>query len=191
MGKSPNDTGKKIIDLGELFLLRQGYNGFSYADIAVSLGIKNAAIHYHFPSKCDLGLAVIQRARGRFKRWCDGKETATMSDWEKLDGFFQIYHHYLAKSESVCLSGALETDFTTLPQPMQEEARGLVSDLLTWMEKFLHDARERGTFSFPGTPRNQAIVVLAVMQGSLQMIRATDPSIFEAAVGQVRRLLEP
>jgi len=191
MGKSPNDTGKKIIDLGELFLLRQGYNGFSYADIAVSLGIKNAAIHYHFPSKCDLGLAVIQRARGRFKRWCDGKETAAMSDWEKLDGFFQIYHHYLAKRKSVCLSGALETDFATLPQPMQEEARGLVSDLLTWMEKFLHDGRERGTFSFPGTPRNQAIVVLAVMQGSLQMIRATDPSIFEAAVGQVRRLLKP
>ena len=90
MGKSPNDTGKKIIDLGELFLLRQGYNGFSYADIAVSLGIKNAAIHYHFPSKCDLGLAVIERARGRFQRWCAGKETAAMSDWEKLDGFFVI-----------------------------------------------------------------------------------------------------
>ncbi len=191
MRKPQSETGKKIIDLGEKLLLRQGFNGFSYADIAAPLGVKNAAIHYHFPSKCDLGLAVIQRARSRFKRWCTGEGTARMSDWEKLNGFFQIYHHYLAKSDSVCLSGALETDFTTLPPPMQEEARGLVLDLLTWMDQFLSGARDRGTFSFPGTPRDQAIVVLAVMQGSLQMIRAMDPSIFEAAVGQVRRLLEP
>jgi TetR/AcrR family transcriptional repressor of nem operon len=179
------------MDLGEKLLLKKGFNGFSYADIAASLGIKNASIHYHFPSKCDLGLAIIQRTRQRFRKWESSGETAVMDDRERLDNFFQIYRHYLTKSESVCLSGALETDFTTLPKPMQEETRGLVSDLLTWMEKFLDEGRQRGTFSFPGTPRHQAIVVLAVMQGGLQMNRVVDPSIFETAVSQVRRLLEP
>ncbi len=191
MSRTQGDTKSKIIDLGEKLLLGKGFNGFSYADIAISLGIKNAAIHYHFPCKSDLGLAIIQRARERFKKWGANKETEQLPDRERLDSFFQIYRHYLTKRESVCLSGALETDFTTLPKPMQEETRGLVYDLLTWMEIFLDQGRKRGTFSFPGTPRDQAIIVLAVMQGGLQMTRVTDQSVFDLAVSQIRRLLKP
>jgi AcrR family transcriptional regulator len=63
MSKLPGDTKSKILDLGETLLLKKGFNGFSYADIAASLRIKNSSIHYHFPGKCDLGLGVIQRAR--------------------------------------------------------------------------------------------------------------------------------
>ena len=192
MSKSQSDTKSKIIGLGEKLLLGQGFNGFSYADIASAMGIKNAAIHYHFPSKSDLGLAIIQRARERFKKWGTDKETEQLADWERLDSFFKIYRHYLAKRESVCLCGALETDFMTLPKPMQEETKDLVSDLLNWLSKFLDGGRQRKTFSFPGTPRDQAIVVLAVMQGGLQITRGgMDQSVFDSAVSQIRRLLEP
>lgn len=191
MSKAPGDTRSKILDTGEKLLLKKGFNGFSYADIAAELGIRNASIHYHFPGKCDLGLAIIRRARQRFSRWSARKETEMMADWEKLDDFFQIYRNYMTKSESVCLSGALETDFTTLPAPMQEETRGLVSDLLTWMDTFLNGGRKRGTFAFPGTSRQQAIVILAVMQGGLQMNRVLDPPVLESAAVQVRLLLEP
>lgn len=183
------DTKKKIMDLGEKLLLGQGFNGFSYADIAAALGMKNAAVHYHFPSKCDLGLAVIQRSRQRFTRWAASGKTGEMADRERLESFFGIYRHYLTRSRSVCLSGALETDFTTLPPLMQDEARALVRDLLAWLETFLGEARKRGSFSFPGSPRDQAVVVLAVMQGALQMTRVMDPGVFDSAISQIRRLL--
>ncbi|MRR39154.1 TetR/AcrR family transcriptional regulator [bacterium] len=191
MQRTAGDTRKKIIDIGEQLLLRQGFNAFSYADIAASLGVKNAAIHYHYPAKCDLGIAIIERARQRFARWSAARKTALMSDWERLDDFFRLYSHYIATSGSVCLCGALETDFATLPPAMQEEARALANDLLDWVEQFLHEGRDKGTFAFPGTPRDQAIVILAVMQGGLQMIQAMDQSVFETAIGQVRKLLEP
>jgi TetR/AcrR family transcriptional regulator, transcriptional repressor for nem operon len=191
MTKAQTDTKKRIISIGEKLLLRQGYNGFSYADISSGLGVKNAAIHYYFPSKCDLGVAIIERGRSRFQKWREGVQASPMDEWETLDSFFQIYRSYLAKSNSVCLSGALETDFATLPQPMRDATRALVSDLLDWMTNFLRDGRERGAFSFWGTARDQAIVILSVIQGSIQMIRATDPSVFEVALAQIRRLLKP
>jgi TetR/AcrR family transcriptional regulator, transcriptional repressor for nem operon len=191
MSKVPADTKSKILDLGETLLLKKGFNGFSYADIAASMGIKTSSIHYHFPGKSDLGFGIIQRARQRFKKWGESKQTAMMNDWEKLDSFFHIYRYYLTRKESVCLSGALETDFATLPSAMQEEAKGLVSDLLTWMDNFLDEGRRQGTFSFPGTSMDQAIVVLAVMRGGLQMARVIDRSVFDSAVNQIRRLLEP
>jgi TetR/AcrR family transcriptional repressor of nem operon len=191
MSKLPGDTKSRILDLGEMLLLKKGFNGFSYADIAASLEMKTASIHYHYPCKCDLGLNIIRRARDRFEKWGASSQTAMMNDWEKLDSFFHIYRYYLTRRESVCLSGALETDFTTLPSAMQEEAKGLVSDLLKWMEKFLDEGRRRKTFSFPGTSRDQAIVVLAVLQGGLQMTRVIDRSVFDSAAHQIRRLLEP
>jgi AcrR family transcriptional regulator len=191
MSRLPGDTRKTITDLGERLLLNQGFNGFSYADIATSLGIKNAAVHYHFPTKCDLGVEIIRCARQRFDRWGVSRKTQDMPERERLDAFFAIYRYYLTKGGSVCLSGALETDYTTLPAPMQEEAKGLVEDLLAWLEKFLEEGRREKTFVFPGTPRDQAIVVLTVMQGALQMTRVMDKSVFDSAVEQIRRLLTP
>ena len=58
-----NQTGNTrecIIQTAHRLLLQRGINGFSYRDIAEPLGVKNAAIHYHFPSKMDLIKALIE-----------------------------------------------------------------------------------------------------------------------------------
>ena len=55
------DTREEIIDLAEDLIRQNGYNAFSYSDIAAMLEVRPAAIHYHFPSKSDLGVAVIER----------------------------------------------------------------------------------------------------------------------------------
>jgi len=187
----PGDTKKMILDIGEDLVLRRGFNGFSYKDISSALGVKNAAIHYHYPSKSDLGIAIIERARRRFQLMSDDIAKKDLDDWAKLNRFFSIYQRYLASSESVCLSGAMETEFRTLPENMQQATRQLVLDLLAWTENLLSRGRERGSFSFAGDPRDQAIVLLAIMQGALQMVRATEPSYFEAALRQLRLLLKP
>ena len=56
-----NDTRNEIIRIGNELVRSVGYNAFSYADIAKALNIKNAAIHYYFPSKSDLGVEIIER----------------------------------------------------------------------------------------------------------------------------------
>jgi hypothetical protein len=56
------------------------------------------------------------------------------------------------------------------------------------LREFLDEGRRSGSFPFPGTPRDQAVVVLAAMQGGLQMTRVMDQPVFDSAVSQVRRL---
>ena len=67
-GSARNDesTSTRILDTAEALLQVRGYNGFSYADISTELGITKAALHYHFPGKADLGLALITRYADRF-----------------------------------------------------------------------------------------------------------------------------
>ena len=47
------------------------------------LGVKNAAIHYHYPTKEDLGCAVIQRYRDRFKLWINNARVKDLSPARK------------------------------------------------------------------------------------------------------------
>ena len=54
-----SDTREKIVDKAFQLMLQRGINGFSYRDISEPLGIKNAAIHYHFPNKVDLVKELI------------------------------------------------------------------------------------------------------------------------------------
>ena len=82
------DTKEEVLDLAENLLLDRGFNGFSYANISSALKMKNAAIHYYFPSKADLGLAIIQRARERFVGWTRDDRISGKPAKEKLEAFF-------------------------------------------------------------------------------------------------------
>jgi TetR/AcrR family transcriptional repressor of nem operon len=181
------DTKKLILDIAEDLLLDRGYNGFSYKYIATSLNIKNASIHYHFPAKTDLGVAIIQRATKRFERWAgyiDGKDLPYS---KKLDEFFLLFKRFVKQNQQICLGGALETDFKTLPEEMQEETRLFISGTLSWLENFLAQGRKKGDFNFPGTAKDQALLMIACVQGVIQIVRVTTPSSFDEAVKQIKR----
>src|SRR5947209_18275602 len=64
--KQKSETAEQILDLAETLIQTRGYSAFSYQDIAASLGIRKASIHYHFPSKTDLGGGVVDRYIDRF-----------------------------------------------------------------------------------------------------------------------------
>ncbi len=186
-----HDTRTAILDLAETMLLDRGFNGFSYANIASALKIKNAAIHYHFPTKAELGVAIIRRTRERFVSWTQNPKTIAKSPADKLESFFKQYLRFMEAGQQVCLGGALETDFKTLPSEMQAETKKFVAVFLTWMEGVLEEGREKQIFSFPGEAREEAILVLSSLQGALQMTRAAGPSCLHLAMAQIRRILEP
>ena len=58
---SATDTATKLLDAAQHFVQTRGFNAFSYKDLAAAVGIRTASIHYHFPTKGDLGAALMQR----------------------------------------------------------------------------------------------------------------------------------
>jgi hypothetical protein len=63
---APTAAAKAVLNAAEQLAQMRGYNGFSYADVAAQLGLTKASLHYHFPSKADLGRALIERYRAAF-----------------------------------------------------------------------------------------------------------------------------
>jgi len=180
------------MDLAETFLQEKGFNGFSYAHIAKELDVKNAAIHYHFPSKEELVCAVIQRYRDRFQLWINNSRIKALSPQEKLDWFFSIYTNTRADNGKVCLAGSLETEFNSLPVPLREQTEALTRELLTWLQSTLQEGRVAGAFHFGGDPASKAALILSSLQGALQMARALGTDKFYAVVEQHKQdLLGP
>jgi len=183
MGRTSN-TPRAILNLAESMLQDKGYNGFSYAHIAAELGVKNAAIHYHFHSKEELGCAVIQRYRDRFQLWVNNARVKELSPQKKLDWFFGIYTHLRADKGRVCLAGSLETDFNAIPDSLREQTQSMTREMLTWLQATLKEGREVGVFQFKGEAGAKAALVLSSLQGGLQIARALGSKKFHEVVEQ-------
>lgn len=177
---------RTILNLAESFLQDKGFNGFSYAHIAAELGVKNAAIHYHFPTKEDLGIAVIQRYRERFKLWVNNSRVKNLSPEEKLDWLFSIYRDMRADQGKVCLVGSMEAEFNSIPDALQGEVEALHKVLLAWLQVTLAEGRDAGVFNFNGEPANKAALILSSLQGALQMARALGTDKFRDVVEQLK-----
>jgi len=178
------NSKRTILNLAEALLQDKGFNGFSYAHIASALGVKNAAIHYHFSSKEALGCAVVKRYRDRFQLWINNSRVKDLSPEKKLDWFFSIYSDMRADQGKVCLVGSMEAEFNSIPAALRREVEGLHKELLTWLEATLDEGRDVGVFRFNGEAANKAALILSSVQGALQMARALGTKKFRDVVEQ-------
>lgn len=172
-----NDTRSEIIRLGSELIRSVGYNSFSYADISKTLGIKNAAIHYYFPSKGDLGLEIIRRDLKAFNELTE--------TWKNLDDKLQFFnyihmHDSFINNHWVCIVGSLSASYNSLPEIMQEELRGLVNTILKWLTALLDDGLKNNAFSFTETPRTKAFMIHSALLSSLQMNKVLNNDVYKS-----------
>ncbi len=180
-------TRRKIMDLAEDLLRAHGYNGFSYAHIAQKLGVKNAAIHYHFHGKEDLGVALLNRERRRFQKLTASPTLRELSSTKKLDWFFSIYHEYSKGGKRVCYIGAFEASYADLPDAIQIEIRALHDEMRTWLQGLLAEGREENHFDFRGEPAEKAVLIMTAVQGALQIARMGSPDHLTITIRQLKQ----
>ncbi len=181
------NTKRAILDLAESTLQDKGYNGFSYAHISGELGIKNAAVHYHFKTKEELGCAIIQRYRDRFKLWVNNSRVKDLPPIEKLEWFFSIYTDACDDNGKVCLAGSLETEFNSIPDVLRDETESLTREMLAWLQTTLQEGRDAGVFQYNGDPANKAALILSSLQGALQIARAVGSEKYYSIVEQIKQ----
>jgi TetR/AcrR family transcriptional repressor of nem operon len=169
-----SETKDQILDLAETLIQTRGYSAFSYQDIADALGIRKASIHYHFASKSDLGVAVVNRYIDRFDTALTqvaGDETQT--SMEMLDLYTQPYLAFARAPDRVCLCGALAGEMLALPQELRARVDHFFRTHQAWLTKLLKRGVSRGEFDLPAAPAKVARSIFAGLQGALLVKRAT------------------
>jgi TetR/AcrR family transcriptional repressor of nem operon len=182
--RAGRDTREEILNAAEELLQRRGYNAFSYQHIAVQLGIRNAAIHYHFPGKEDLGVALVKRYRQRFGEWCCEIAKAGNAA-QQLQAYFKTYVDYLDAQCKVCPGGMLGSEFEAIPEPMRHEARLLMREIFEWLVQTLERGRREDSLFFQGDCANKAVEIGAALQGGLQIARMAGTERFHQVLQQL------
>ncbi len=171
------DTRQEILRLGEMFVRSKGFNSFSYKDISEQLNIKNAAIHYHFPSKADLGVAIIENTVAEFDKF--KKSCQVLSPKERIEAFINIYDASKEKNW-VCLMGALSPAHDTLPVQMQVKLQLMAKQIIEWMCTVLEEGRNAKVFHFKEGIRTQAYLIVTSLLSSLLIYKVLSNDVFES-----------
>jgi TetR/AcrR family transcriptional repressor of nem operon len=184
-------TREKIIELGENLIRSKGYNAFSYQDISSELGIKNAAVHYYFPSKENLGTSIVRTNIQRFEEMVENMHSRGFDEWQQLETFIKIYikSH---REQKLCIVGSLGPDFNTLSETTQVELKRITEIILNWLTEILCSGREKKIFAFKQEPKNKALVIFSGLIASLQLARIIEKmdykSIFQTIIEDVKPL---
>jgi TetR/AcrR family transcriptional regulator, transcriptional repressor for nem operon len=185
------DTATRILDVAEGLAQTRGFNGFSYADIAEALGIRKASLHHHFPSKAQLGRALLERYAAAFARALQAIDAAGGDAFDKLARYVKLYDQVMVR-DRLCLCGMLAAEYSTLPRPMQQAVREFFEQNERWLTKLVEEGR-RGRSLRAGAPaRDVARVLISALEGAMLLARSyEDPARLSAVVQPMLADLRP
>jgi len=165
------DTSQRILDVAERLVQTRGFNGFSYADIAEALEVTKASLHYHFPTKGDLGKRLIERYEEGFLAALKSIDSAGAGARDKLKRYIRIYADVL-RDNRMCLCGMLASDYATLPKPMKEEVKHFFDENEQWLAVVLDAGRKAGNLEFKGSARDLARAMVGSLEGAMMLARS-------------------
>lgn len=166
----PTNTRSRILDASERLVQVRGFNGFSYADVAAELSITKASLHYHFPSKAELGEALIARYAERFADALAAIDADIAPAPAKLDAYANLYAEVL-RQERMCLCGMLAAEYQTLPSPIRNAVVAFLNDNETWLASVLEHGRKDGSLRFSNTAADTARSIVSGLEGAMLVAR--------------------
>jgi TetR/AcrR family transcriptional repressor of nem operon len=181
-----SSTRDQIIDQAFQLMLQRGLHGFSYRDISEPLGVKNAAIHYHFPNKMDLIKTLIDENHQVLRRSTSEFMAYGGPAMPQLEGLFAFTMNQCQCGRPVCMVGALAIDYDELNDEIKNANDRFMKDSVNWLTKVMETGREQGEFDYNGDPMSKAVSILAMIQGARQMARVHGLDYLEKIFDQIR-----
>jgi TetR/AcrR family transcriptional repressor of nem operon len=165
------DTRERVLEVAERLVQVQGFNAFSYADIASELGLTKATLHHHFQTKAALGEALIVRYAARFATALATINGGELDAPAKLAAYARLYEHVLADGR-MCLCGMLAAEQETLAPPIRDAVLEFLDANETWIAEVLEQGRSEGTLHFDGPPRETAGSIVSGLEGVMLVARS-------------------
>jgi len=166
------DTRDLILKVGTELLTEKGYNAFSYADISERVNIKKASIHYHFPTKTDLGIAIVQSHIEYFEDL--KKRQSSLTELKKLQSLAK-YYIQLINEKKICLMGTFSTDVHSIEPALKEKSIEFCKIVVQYTTDILEAGIRNNEFKPIENPSTKAIEILSSFMGLAQMSRIYSP----------------
>ena len=154
----------EIMDVAESLIRRRGYQGFSFREIAEMVGIKSASVHYHFPTKGELCMAVLKRYIERFEAALNEATESYESTMDQIQHYINMYRQESKSKQSLPLCVVLATDIEVLSDDVVDELQNFYKLNLSWLKKVI----KKGNNTLETSDiKQKSAFIFSTMSGSL------------------------
>jgi len=155
-----------------------GYSNFSFRELASEVGIKSASVHYHFPTKADLGAELAHQYTNTFLTALGDPLQLIASGKNPIDVYTQLFRSALVIDKQMCLCGLLGAESESLPDKVRTEVKRFFNENLTWLTA-AHAANGESE------PERAAIKTVSLLEGAMMISKALeDTSYFDLVTDQ-------
>ena len=188
-----SNTSEEIMSCARSLIISGGYNGFSYADIAKVVGVRNATIHHHFPTKSDLVRSLVVNYRSEVQLGMAELERNVPEPAGQLRAYIHYWESCLADDTAAfCVCALLATQLPVLPEEIAIEVRAHFRTLSDWLVSVLERGVAQGNIRLAAPVKAEAEGFMATVHGAMLSARAyNDTKIFGVITHPLlKRLLE-
>lgn len=176
---------EQILQEAENRIREEGYNSVSFRDLAAAVGIKSASVHYHFPTKEDLGEAVADRYTDAFISALGDPKQKLDEGINPIEYYISMFRYALREDKKMCLCGLLGAERDGLPETVKAATKRFFKRSIEW----LVSALSLVSTMTPEQAQTKALQLISQMQGALMLSRVLeDDSAFEKMVGHLHEL---
>ena len=111
-----------------------GYSNFSFRELAKEVGIKSASVHYHFPTKADLGAELARQYSDNFMRLLGEPVELTKAGENPIKAYVSQFRRALLEDKKMCLCGLLGAETDCLPEKVKVETQRFFKLNLDWLQ---------------------------------------------------------
>jgi TetR/AcrR family transcriptional repressor of nem operon len=166
-------TADDILRCARSLIMTGGYNGFSYADISKVVGIRNASIHHHFPSKSDLVRTLVARYREEAEAGIAELERTISDPAGQLRAYTGYWEACIRDATApICICALLASQLPALPDDVAREVRAHFRALSAWLTSVLERGAKQGSLRLAGTAKAEAEGFMAAVHGAMLSARA-------------------
>lgn len=183
--KQAEVTREKILDAAAEEIYRVGFQAASIGEILKKLGISKGALYHHFPSKQDLGYAVLEEV------FCVGSLAAWDAALDHDDPIAGLREMFLGMEDTLAgqrlQCGCPINNLAQEMSPVDEGFRARIERIYARWHRRIRDAlagaQQRGVMRDDVDPSEVAYFIIASMQGATGLAKnAQDCSIFRASI---------
>lgn len=183
MGSPTTKTTEMILAAATRRMRDGGFHDVSFRDIAADVGIKSASVHHHFPTKDDLGAAVVTAYTERFVAALGDPANGNSTVDDLLARYVGLFRASLRQDRQMCLCGILGSELQSLPAGVQHAARQFFQANIAWLETVL---ARKSPHASKASINAQALRILATLQGAMLISHTLgDDAAFDAVAQQL------
>ncbi|EPW1514246.1 TetR/AcrR family transcriptional regulator [Salmonella enterica subsp. diarizonae serovar 48:r:z] len=181
-------TYDRLLEIADTLIGKNGFEGFSYADLAKEMGIRKASIHYHFPTKTDLGIAYCELKMKAFADF-EAYITTLPVGPRQIAAYIDAFSVY-AKKGQMCGVHAMLSDSNLYESELKTAVQKLADYELRIISKILQNGQEAGLLKFDITVEDMALIVCYSVKGALLINRTPPHNASERNAHALLKMLE-